>query len=170
MTLAASRALAVARPVVRTLIVLDLIYGLLLVALLVFSFTIEDWPKRPLGFEMVNQHPYAGDGLRAIVLIGVIGAAVMYAVLRRLAAIVDTVRDGDPFTLENSLRLNQIAWRVGSLELLRLVVAAIAWAVWKPWKVDAFSFASWLSVLLLFVLAGVFAHGTRLRDDLAGTV
>jgi hypothetical protein len=33
-----------------------------------------------------------------------------------------------------------------------------------------FSLAPWLAVLLLFVLAGVFAHGTRLRDDLEGTV
>jgi hypothetical protein len=28
----------------------------------------------------------------------------------------------------------------------------------------------WLAVLLTFVLAAVFAHGTRLRDDLEGTV
>ena len=28
----------------------------------------------------------------------------------------------------------------------------------------------WLAVLLLFVLARVFNHGTRIRDDLEGTV
>ena len=170
MTHTASRALAFARPVIRFLTVLNGFYAFVLVALLVFSFTIRGWPQRPLGFEIVGEHPYAGDGLRTIVLIGVIGAAVMYTILRRLKAIVDTVREGDPFTLENSARLNQIAWRVAALELLPLVVAAIAWAVFEPWKVDAFSFASWLAVLLLFVLAGVFAHGARMRDDLAGTV
>jgi len=42
--------------------------------------------------------------------------------------------------------------------------------VWEPGKVDAFSFAPWLAVLLLFVLAGVFAHGARMRADLEGTV
>jgi len=54
--------------------------------------------------------------------------------------------------------------------VLRLIVAAIAAAVWEPGRIDAFSFAPWLAVLLLFVLAGVFTHGARLRDDLAGTV
>ena len=33
-----------------------------------------------------------------------------------------------------------------------------------------FSFTRWLSVLLLFVLARVFAQGARMREDLAGTV
>jgi hypothetical protein len=35
---------------------------------------------------------------------------------------------------------------------------------------SGFSFAPWLSVLLLFVLAGVFTQGARMRDDLEGTV
>ena len=33
-----------------------------------------------------------------------------------------------------------------------------------------FSVAPWLAVLLLFVLARVFAEGTRMRSDLDGTV
>jgi len=33
-----------------------------------------------------------------------------------------------------------------------------------------FSFAPWLAVLLLFVLARVFAEGARMRADLEGTV
>jgi len=35
---------------------------------------------------------------------------------------------------------------------------------------DGFSFTPWLAVLLLFVLAGVFAQGARMRTDLEGTV
>jgi len=57
-----------------------------------------------------------------------------------------------------------------ALEGLRLVVAAIAAVVWEPGRIDAFSFAPWLAVLLLFVLAGVFAKGARMRADLEGTV
>jgi hypothetical protein len=34
----------------------------------------------------------------------------------------------------------------------------------------SFSLAPWLAVLLLFVLAQVFDHGARMRDDLEGTV
>lgn len=33
-----------------------------------------------------------------------------------------------------------------------------------------FSLTRWLAVLLLFVLARVFEHGTRMRDELEGTV
>jgi len=80
------------------------------------------------------------------------------------------VRDGDPFILENAQRLNAIAWSVLALEVLRLVVAAIASAVWQPGRVDGFSIASWFAVLMLFVLSGVFAHGARMRADLEGTV
>ncbi len=165
-----AQALAVARPVIKGLIVLNVIYALVIAALLIYSFFIDDWPRQPLGFDMVDAHPMIGQGLRAIVLIGIVGAAIVHTVLRRLLAIVDTVRGGDPFVLENAQRLNAIAWSVLGLEGLRLVIAAIAAVVWEPGRIDAFSFAPWLAVLLLFVLAGVFARGARMRADLEGTV
>jgi hypothetical protein len=163
-------ALAVARPVVQSLILVNGLYALVLAGLLGYSFFIEGWPQRPLGFDLVNAHPLVGHGLRAIVVVGVIGAAIVHTILRRLLAIVDTVRVGDPFILENARRLDAIAWSVLALEGLRLAVAAIAAAVWEPGRIDAFSFAPWLAVLLLFVLAGVFAHGAQMREDLDGTV
>jgi hypothetical protein len=163
-------ALAVARPVIRSLIVLDILYGLVIAGLLVFSFTIEGWPQRPLGFDLLREHPMAGFGLRMIVVVGVAGAVITYTVLRRLLRIVDSVRDGDPFVLENAKQLDAIAWSVAALEGLRILVASIAAVVWEAGKIEAFSFAGWLSVLLLFVLAGVFAQGARMRADLDGTV
>jgi hypothetical protein len=57
-----------------------------------------------------------------------------------------------------------------AIELLRLAIVAIASAVWEPGHMGGSSFTPWLSVLLLFVLAGVFAHGARMRADLEGTV
>ena len=170
MTRTSANALAVARPVIQFLTVLNALYALGIAGLLVFSFFIEGWPQRPLGFGLVNAHPLVDHGVRAIIVVGVIGAVVVHTVLRRLLAIVDTVRVGDPFILENARRLNAIAWSVVALEALRLAVAAIAAAVWEPGRIDAFSFAPWLAVLLLFVLAGVFAHGARIREDLEGTV
>lgn len=164
------QALAVARPFIQVLIVLNLVYALVIAGLLAFSFVMPGWPQRALGFDMVNAHPWVGQGLRAIVVIGLIGAAIVHVVLQRLLAIVETVRVGDPFIVENAERLNAIAWSVLALEGLRLIVAAIAAVVWEPGRIDAFSFAPWLAVLLLFVLAGVFARGAQMRDDLAGTV
>ena len=59
-------------------------------------------------------------------------------------------------------------------EALRLIVVAIAAALStdaQPVDMgDGFSFAPWLAVLLLFVLAGVFTEGSRMRADLDGTV
>lgn len=170
MTRTSAHALAVARPVIQFLRVLNVLYALVIAGLLVFSFFIEGWPARPLGFDMVNAHPLLGLGLRAIVVVGVIGAAIVHRILGGLLAIVDTVRVGDPFILENARRLDMIAWCVLTLEGLRLVVAAIAAVVWEAGRIDAFSFAPWLAVLLLFVLSGVFAHGARMREDLEGTV
>ena len=170
MTRTSAQALAVARPVIRFLIGLNIVYGLAIAALLVWSFFIEGWPARPLGFEMVNAHPLVGHGLRGLVVVCVIGAVIVHTVLRRLLAIVDTVRAGDPFIMENAQRLDEIAWRVLSLEGLRLVNATLAYVFWEPGKISAFSFAPWLAVLLFFVLSGVFAHGAKLREDLEGTV
>ena len=40
-----------------------------------------------------------------------------------------------------------------------------------PFHLDAgFSASGWIAVLMAFVLARVFAEGTLMRDDLAGTV
>jgi hypothetical protein len=170
MTLAPVNALAVARPVIRFLILLNLLYALVIAGLLLSSFFIQGWPERALGFDMSNAHPLIGHGLRVIVVIGVVGAAIVHRILQRLLAMIDTVRAGDPFIAENARRLTAIAWSVLALEGLRVLVAAIAAVVWEAGRIDAFSLASWLAVLLLFVLAGVFAHGARMREDLAGTV
>jgi hypothetical protein len=165
-----SRALAVARPVIQGLTVLNILYAACIAVLLVFSFLIEGWPQRPLGIELVTKYPWAPLGLRGIIVLGLIGAGVVHTILRRLLAIVDTVRGGDPFIVENARRLDAIAWSVVALEILRLLVIALAAAVWEAGRVGGFSFTPWLAVLMLFVLSGVFAKGARMRADLEGTV
>ena len=170
MTQSRSPALAIARPVIQILIGLNILYAVIIAALLAYSFFIEGWPVRPLGVEITKDHPWVGHGLRVIVALLVVGAAIVHAILRRLLSIIDTVRAGDPFILDNARRLEVIAWCVLAIEGLRLVIAAIVRAVWEPGRVDAFSLAPWLAVLLLFVLAGVFRHGARMRADLEGTI
>src|SRR5688500_11931309 len=166
----AARALSVARPVIRGLIVLNILYAVCLAALLGWSFLMPGWPERALGFDIASKYPLVPVGLRAIVVIGIAGAAIVHTILRRLLAIVDTVRGGDPFILENARRLDAIAWSVLALEVLRMMVMAIAAAVWEPGRLGGFTFAPWLAALLLFVLSGGFAHGARMRADLEGTV
>ena len=170
MTSMSNRALAAARPVIQGLTVLNILYIAGLVLLLGFSFFIAGWPERPLGFDLAKAHPQIGTGLRAIVIIGIVAAIIVHAILRRLLAIVDSVRGGDPFILENARRLDAIAWSVLALEASRMLVIGIAAAVWEPGRLGGFSIAPWFAVLMLFVLSGVFAHGARMRADLEGTV
>jgi hypothetical protein len=113
-------------------------------------------------------------GLRAIAVLGLVAIPLNYAILARLLAIVRTVRGGDPFVEDNASRLQAIAWVLLTLQLLGLVIEAIARYVavpGRPLDLDAgFSVNGWLAVLLTFVLARVFAEGARMRDDLEGTV
>lgn len=170
MNRASANALAVARPIIQGLTVLNILYALGIALLLGASFFIEGWPERPLGFDLATMHPQLPLGLRAIEVIGLVGAAIMHTILRRLLAIVDTVRGGDPFILQNAERLDAIAWSVLAIEVLRLMVIAIAAVLWESGRLGGLSFAPWLAVLLLFVLSGVFARGARMRADLEGTV
>lgn len=113
-------------------------------------------------------------GLRAIAALGLVAIPLNHAILRRLLAIVETVRARDPFVAANASRLQAIAWALLALQLLSLVIGAIGKAVSSPehpLHLDAgFSINGWLAVFLTFLLARVFAEGTRMREDLAGTV
>jgi hypothetical protein len=170
MTRLSSRALAAARPVIRGLGLLNLLYALALGVLFGIGCVVEDWPHRLLGFARADAHPRLAEGLLAMMLIAIAGAGIVHAILGRLLAIVDSVRGGDPFIEANARHLDAIAWRVVALEVLRLCVAAIASVVWESGHVGGFSFTPWLAVLMLFVLSGVFAQGARMRADLEGTV
>ena len=113
-------------------------------------------------------------GLRAIAVLGLAAIPLNYVVLKRLLAIVETVRAGDPFVVANASRLQAIAWVLLALNLLSIVIGAIAKTVSTPahpLHINAgFSINGWLAVLLTFLLARVFAEGALMRKDLEGTV
>jgi hypothetical protein len=113
-------------------------------------------------------------GMRLIAALGLVVVPLSHVVLKRLLAIVETVRAGDPFVAANADRLRGIAWILLTLQLLGLVIDAIARTVSTPAHPlhlhAGFSINGWLTVLLTFLLARVFAEGTHMRDDLAGTV
>lgn len=165
-------ALTSTRIVVRTLIVLNLALGAGILALFVASLVASDWVFTALAVDPANARLIAGG--RLIMVIGIGATPLTHVLLTRLLAIVETVRGGDPFVAVNAARLQTTAWALLGLELLHLAVGAIAAAVSSPsqpldldWN---FSVSGWLAVLLLFVLARVFDYGTRMRDDLEGTV
>ena len=167
-------ALPTTRVTLRILIVLNWIFGALIFALLAISFQDEEWTWRALGVGAPTGHESLVAGMRAIMVIGIVGIPIAYVVLSRLLRIVESVRTGEPFTTDNAGRLQTIAWALLGLELLHVCVVAIASVVSTkevPLRVSGnFQLSGWLAILLLFVLAQVFLEGTRMREDLEGTV
>jgi hypothetical protein len=158
----------------RVLIVLNWILGALIFALLAISFQAEEWTWRALGVGAVAGHESVVAGMRAIMVIGIVGTPIAYVVFSLLRRIVESVRTGEPFTMDNAGRLRTIAWALLGLELLHIFVVTIASAVSTkevPLRINGnFDLTRWLAILLLFVLAQVFLEGTRMREDLEGTV
>jgi hypothetical protein len=164
-------ALSVSHTLLRFLITLNRLFGAAIFVLLVWTFIAAGFLARALG---TDDSPLAVVGMRLIMGVGIVGTVLTNVLLTRLLSIVETVRVGDPFVTENASRLQTIAWLVLALELSRLVVVGIANMVStaaRPIHIDwNLSFTPWLAVLLLFVLARVFDHGARMREDLDGTV
>lgn len=112
-------------------------------------------------------------GVRATFAIGLVAALVVHPLLVALLAAVRSVRAGDPFVRGNVARLRTIGWTMLAIQLLdlgfgtverHLAALGAELPAWQP------SLGGWLTVLVAFVLAHVFAHGAAMRDDLAGTV
>jgi hypothetical protein len=169
-----SAVLPIAYVVLRILIILNWLYGACLVALLTYSFINEPFLMRALKLASPSENPALVMGIRAIAALGILTVPINLSMLKRMVAMVDTVRSGDPFVAANAYRLNAIAWLLLALQLVSLVIAMIGKAVSTPahpLHLDAgFSPGGWLAVILAFVLARVFAEGTLMREDLEGTV
>ena len=168
-----SAALPIAYVVLRILIVVNWLMGAAILALLVVMPN-EQWIMSAFKLSPSPEAERLVMGLRAIAVLGLAAIPLNYVVLKRLLAIVETVRAGDPFVAANAYRLQAIAWALLALQLLSIVIGAIAKAVSTPahpLHLDAgFSINGWLAVLLTFLLARVFAEGALMREDLEGTV
>ena len=168
-----SAALPIAYVVLRILIVLNWLMAAAILALLVVMPN-EQWIMSAFKLSPSPDAERLVMGLRAIAVLGLAVIPLNYVVLKRLLAIVETVRAGDPFVATNAQHLRAIAWALLAGQLLSIVIGAIGKTISTPAhpvNLDAgFSINGWLAVLLTFLLARVFAEGTLMRDDLEGTV
>jgi hypothetical protein len=170
----ASAALPVTRRVLRIFITVNYLAGSLALALFIASVMT---PQELM--QAINIKPADATGallldMRIIIVIGLASVPLMIVVLKRLLEIVDTVGAGNPFVGRNAQRLTTIGWMLLALNVLDLAVGFIVRGKAPGIKaLDAswdFSFTPWLAVLLSFVLARVFEHGARMREELEGTV
>ncbi len=167
-------ALSVSRVTLRLLIVLNWLYGVAILAGFIASLVAEVPVMTALGVPPSAETGPLIEGMRLIAALGLVSVPLQYVILRRLLDIVDSVRARASFAAENAGKLLGIAWALLGLQVLSVVIGAIAGLVSTPahpLHLDAgFSTSGWLAVLLLFVLARVFAEGARMRDELEGTV
>ena len=168
-----SAALPIAHVVLRILIVVNWLGGAAILALLVVMPN-EKWIMAAFKLSPSPETERLVMGLRAIAVLGLAAVPLHYAVLKRLLAIVETVRAGDPFVAANASRLQAIAWVLLAVNILSIVIGAIARTVStpaNPLHMNAgFSINGWLAVVLTFVLARVFAQGALMRRNVESTV
>jgi hypothetical protein len=171
--ISSSTALPIAHVLLRILMVLNWLMAAVILALLV-ALPNKQWIMSAFKLVPSPDADRVVMGLRAVAVLGLAVIPLNYGILKRLLAMVETVRAGDPFVASNAERLRQIAWALLALQLLSIVIGAIGKAVSTPAHpvhLDAgFSINGWLAVLLTFLLARVFAEGTLMREDLEGTV
>ena len=168
-----SAALPIAHVALRILLVANWVMAALILVLLL-AMPTREWIMRSFDLSPSAEADRIVMSFRAIAVLGLVAIPFNYAVLKRLLAIVQTVRDGDPFVAANAARLQVIAWCLLAVQVLSTVIGAIGKSISTPEhpvNLDAgFSVNGWLAVLLTFLLARVFAEGARMRDDLEGTV
>lgn len=168
------KTLPIANAGLRLLIILNWVYGAVVLAILLGLISAGHWTMSALGVPVLDQTSALLTGMRAIAALGLIAVPLNLAVLGRLVGMVRTVRDADPFVALNADRLQIIAWCLLGQQLLSVLVGLVGRLVSTPTHtlhLDAgFSASGWLAVILTFVLARVFVEGTQMRHDLDGTV
>ena len=172
-TISSSVVLPILYVLLRILVVLNWLGGAAIFALLVV-LPNEQWIMTAFKLSPAPEAERLVMGLRTIAVLGLAVIPLNHVVLKRLLAIVDTVRGGDPFVAANASRLQTIAWALLAIQIISIVIGAVAKVISSPaypLHIDAgFSINGWLAVLLTFLLARVFAEGALMREDLDGTV
>lgn len=157
----------------RVLVWLNIACVLLFAGLLLGSLFAEAHVVRGLA----RRYPpdRIGDVMIAVRLTFLIALGVVplvHLLLTRLRAIVASVAEGDPFVAPNADRLTLIAWALLGIQICDLGFGVLSMTIAHDisgfeWSI---SVTAWLAVALLFVLAGVFRQGTRMRDELSEVV
>lgn len=168
-----SAALPIAYVALRLLVILNWLLGAAILALLLVMPNRE-WILAAFQLSPSLEAERLVWWLRGAAMLGLVTIPLNYLILKRLLAMVDTVRRGDPFVAANARRLQAIAWALLVLQIIGIAIGAIGEALSTPTHpvdLDAgFSINGWLAVLLTFILARVFAEGTLMREELEGTI
>lgn len=110
----------------------------------------------------------------ALLLLSAVLATLGFYFARHLYRIVGSVGEGDAFAPINAVRLRAMAWISVAVHVVAIPMSIVAkWTenVTKDMHYQAdFPLAGLFLAMVLFILARVFREGTRMREDLEGTV
>ncbi len=129
--------------------------------------------------EFVKQYPSLDTQrlfpiIYMVFALGIVVLALVWTILRKLLAIVNSVADGDPFIRANAVRLKAIGWLMLATQVIGILLAVAARQgadLFGEHNVDFdVSLSGILSILLVFILAGIFEYGAQMREELEGTV
>lgn len=108
---------------------------------------------------------------------GLIGTVLVLFAVRATHGIVETAIAGDPFVGDNAERLKRIGWLLLGVMVVQFLSTTMVVAIAPDNNIaghieggDGISLTGLLAVLLIFVLARIFRHGSEMRADLEGTV
>ena len=113
-------------------------------------------------------------GVVVLLLLAVLATLLGFYFFRNLYRIIDTVAEGDPFVPINARRLSAMGWITVAGYVLAIPLNALS--QWLESMSSHFheefglSMAGILLAIVLFILARVFREGTRMREELEGTV
>lgn len=137
---------------------------------LFWTEALAEIAKEKPGIDTGNLLP----GLLAIFALGILVLGLIWTMMRKLLAIIDSVEDRNPFVAANAARLRTIGWLMVGLQIIGLPLAVAAKNVADIFgenNVDMdLSLNGILAILLVFILAGIFERGAEMREELEGTV
>lgn len=160
--------------VLRLLLVLNMTFAVAFLLAALASLPFHDMLATRIGakYPTIEVERVVG-GVRALLLVGAVAAVPAHIIFSRLIAVLHTVLAGETFAAPNARRVRAIAWALLAIQLLDvpllLILPSLA-GTGVGLDGSSFSIGGWLSVLVAFVLARVFAEGAALREDLEGTV
>jgi hypothetical protein len=147
-----------------------LLAGMCIVLPFYWNEAVAEMVRENPGMEVAQLLPL----LLAVFALGIVVLGLIWTVMRKLLAIIGSVEIGDPFIHANAVRLKAIGWMMVALH-----VVGIPLAIFAGKAADLFgesdtgidlSLNSILSILLVFILAGIFERGAEMREELEGTV
>jgi Protein of unknown function (DUF2975) len=137
---------------------------------LFWTEALAEIAKEKPGIDTSNLLP----GLLSIFALGILVLGLVWTMMRKLLAIIDSVEDGNPFVIANAVRLRAIGWLMVGVQIIGLPLATAAGNVADLFGENDVGFDlplnGILAILLVFILAGIFERGAEMREELEGTV